>query len=339
MKILNLISDTVTQPCSQMLKTMFEAKVGDDVFGEDPTVNLLEEKIAHLFQKEKALFCPSGTMTNQIAIKTNTRALDEMICNSLSHVVKYEGAGYAWFSSISTQLIDRKDGKITPSQIQASLKPSFNWLSQSRLVVIENTCNAGGGTVYTLEEVKEIAQFCKQNHLKLHLDGARLFNALQSTGEKPEDWGPLFDTLSICLSKGLGAPVGSLLLGSAEDIALARRYRKIMGGGMRQAGYLAAAGIFALDNNIERLTEDHLHAKMLGEALLVAPSVESVVTPQTNILLYCLKDSVEGFHYLEDLEKHGVKASLFGPKLVRMVTHKDLTADDIHIACSIISKL
>jgi threonine aldolase len=339
MKMYNLISDTVTKPCKAMLEAMYKAEVGDDVFSEDPTVNHLEEKMAQLFQKEKALFCPSGTMTNQMAIKINTQALDEMICNSLSHVVKYESAGYAWFSSIATQLIDRKDGKITPEQIQASLKPRYDWLPRSRLVVMENTCNAGGGTVYTLAEAKEIAKFCRQNQLKLHLDGARIFNALQHSGESPQDWGPLFDTLSVCLSKGLGAPVGSLLLGSAEDIALARRYRKILGGGMRQAGYLAAAGIYALDHNLTRLKEDHQHAAWLAQALQSAPSVDRVSPPLTNILLYHLKETLDGAAYLEKLREKGVKASLFGPKMVRMVTHKDLSTQDIEQVCSIVSQI
>ncbi len=339
MKEINLISDTITIPCKKMLEFMFQAKVGDDVFGTDPTVNKLEEKVAKMFAKEAALFCPSGTMTNQIALKILTQALDEIICNSLSHVVKYESAGYALLSGLSTQLIYQKDGKITVEQIRESIKPVHDWLSRSKLVVLENTCNAGGGTIYTLAEVEKISAFCKEKKLKLHLDGARLFNAIVETGEKTEDWGSHFDTISICLSKGLGAPVGSLLIGSEEDIKLARRFRKVMGGGMRQAGYLAAAGLFALENNIARLKDDHNNAKLLAKSLENAPSTDSVTAPQTNILLFDIKKEIDIVEYLEKLKANGILGTAFGPKTVRLVTHKDVSEDDIDSVCEILKGL
>lgn len=339
MKEINLISDTVTIPCRKMMEFMFQAKVGDDVFGTDPTVNELEHKTAEMFGKEAALFCPSGTMTNQIALKINTQALDEIICNSLSHVVKYESAGYALLSGLSTQLIYQKDGKITVEQIKECIKPVHDWLSKSKLVVLENTCNAGGGTIYTLSEVEKISTFCKENNLRLHLDGARLFNALVETGEKTEDWGPLFDTVSICLSKGLGAPVGSLLIGSEEDIKLARRFRKVMGGGMRQVGYLAAAGLFALENNIARLKDDHTNAKLLAKSLENAPSIDFVTPPQTNILLFDIKKDIDMVEYLANLKANGIIGTAFGPKTVRLVTHKDVSGDQIAVACKILERI
>lgn len=322
-----------------MLEFMQKAEVGDDVFGSDPTVNELEEKVAEMFCKEAAVFCPSGTMTNQIAIKINTQPLDELICNSLSHVVRYESAGYALLSGISTELIYRKDGKIDVESVEKSVKPGQDWLSRSRLVVLENTCNAGGGTVYSLCEVEKISAFCRAGNLRLHLDGARIFNALIETEERTQDWGPHFDTISICLSKGLGAPVGSLLIGSAEDIKTARRFRKVMGGGMRQAGYLAAGGLFALDNNIGRLSEDHANAKLLAQALMNAPSVDFVTPPQTNILLFNIRKEVDMEDYLSRMRNKGILAHAFGPETVRLVTHKDVSRENIYAACGILEKL
>ena len=241
---INLISDTVTKPTPAMLQAMMAAEVGDDVFGEDPTVNALEKKGAALFGKEAAIFCPSGTMTNQIAIKCHTQPLDEVICDHYSHVYQYETGGYAYNSGVGINLIAGINGKITASQIDAAIKPIHDWLPLSKLVVLENTANKGGGSYYTLEEVRPIAALCREKGLSLHLDGARLFNALVETGETTQAWGNQFESISICLSKGLGAPVGSLLIGNQAFIKKARRVRKVMGGGMRQAGYLAAAGNF-----------------------------------------------------------------------------------------------
>ena len=266
--IIDLRSDTVTKPTAGMKEAMFSAPVGDDVFGEDPTVNALEEKAAKLFGMEAGLYCPSGTMTNQIAIRLHTRIQTEVICHKYSHVYLYEGGGIMANSLASVKLLEGDLGKITAEQVKASINPDDVHAPETTLVSLENTMNKGGGSIYTLDEVKPIRKVCDDNGLKLHLDGARLFNALAESGESPAAWGAQFDTISICLSKGLGSPVGSLLLGSKSDIKRARKVRKSWGGGMRQAGFLAAAGIYALDNHVVRLTEDHARARDLGKMLL-----------------------------------------------------------------------
>ncbi|MEL6944584.1 MAG: GntG family PLP-dependent aldolase, partial [Bacteroidota bacterium] len=281
---INLMSDTVTKPTPAMLAAMMQAEVGDDVFGEDPTVNALETRVAKMFGKEAALYCPSGTMTNQIAIKTHTNPLDEVICDVTSHVYQYETGGYAFNSGVSMNLLQGNNGKITASQVEAAIKPVYDWLPISKLVVLENTCNKGGGSYYTLEEIRPIRALCEQRGLKLHLDGARLFNALVETSESTETIGTEFDSISICLSKGLGAPVGSLLIGKEAFIKQARRFRKVMGGGMRQAGYLAAAGLFALENHVERLKIDNDRTKLIAEVLADLEYVENIRPVHSNIL-------------------------------------------------------
>ena len=321
----NLISDTVTKPTPAMLDAMFSAEVGDDVFGEDPTVNALEQKAADLFGKEAALFCPSGTMTNQVAIKCHTQPLDEVICDHFSHVYQYETGGYAFNAGVGINLIQGTHGKVTAGQVEAAIKPVHDWLPLSRLVVLENTANKGGGSFYTLDEIRPIAQLCRESGLALHLDGARLFNALVETGETTQDTGKHFDSISICLSKGLGAPVGSLLIGNQKFIKKARRVRKVMGGGMRQAGYLAAAGIFALDNHIERLREDNDRAKVLGGVLQELPWVDSVRPVQTNIVIFDLKPPLTAAVFLEKMKAEDILAAPFGPSTVRFVTHLDVT--------------
>ena len=318
---INLISDTITQPTPAMLEAMMAAEVGDDVFGEDPSVNALQEKVAAMFGKEAALFCPSGTMTNQLAIKVHTRPLDELICDKDSHVYQYETGGYAFNSGVAVNLIDGTYGKITAGQVEAAIKPVHDWLPLSRLVVLENTANKGGGSIYTLDEIKPISQLCRQRSLQLHLDGARLFNALVETGEDTKEVGALFDSLSICLSKGLGAPVGSLLIGEADFIARARGFRKVMGGGMRQAGYLAAAGIYALDHHVERLKEDHRRAKVLGRTLEALPWVAAVRPVQTNIVIFDLAAPLKADSFLAGLAGQGILAAPFGPATIRFVTH------------------
>lgn len=318
---INLISDTITKPTPAMLEAMMAAEVGDDVFGEDPSVNALQEKAAAMFGKEAALFCPSGTMTNQLAIKVHTRPLDELICDKDSHVYQYETGGYAFNSGVAVNLIDGTYGKITAGQVEAAIKPVHDWLPLSRLVVLENTANKGGGSIYTLDEIKPISQLCRQRSLQLHLDGARLFNALVETGEDTKEVGALFDSLSICLSKGLGAPVGSLLIGEADFIARARRFRKVMGGGMRQAGYLAAAGIYALDHHVERLKEDHRRAKVLGRTLEALPWVAAVRPVQTNIVIFDLAAPLKADSFLAGLAGQGILAAPFGPATIRFVTH------------------
>ena len=322
---INLISDTVTKPTSAMLQAMMAAEVGDDVFGEDPAINALETKAAALFGKQAAIFCPSGTMTNQIAIKCHTQPLDELICDHYSHVYQYETGGYAFNSGVAISLIEGVNGKITAPQVAAAIKPVFDCIPLSRLVVLENTANKGGGSYYTLDEVRPISALCKEKGLAFHLDGARLFNALVETGESTRDWGTLFDSVSICLSKGLGAPVGSLLIGEQDFIKRARRFRKVLGGGMRQAGYLASAGIYALDHHVERLKEDNRRAKVLGETLAEMPWVENVRPVRTNIVIFDLAALQTAAEFLEKIKAKGINAAPFGPSTVRFVTHLDFT--------------
>ena len=325
--MINLISDTVTKPTPGMLKAMLQAEVGDDVFREDPTVDALEIKVAEMFGKEAALYCPSGTMTNQIAIKAHTQPLDEVICDEYSHVYQYETAGYAYNSGVGINLIKGTNGKVTAEQVAAAIKPLYDWLPVSRLVVLENTCNKGGGSYYTLDEIRPISTLCAESGLALHLDGARLFNALVETGEQPAEVGRLFDSISLCLSKGLGAPVGSVLAGPKDFIQQARRLRKVMGGGMRQAGYLAAACIYALDHQVERLRKDNDRARRIGEVLSGCTYVDHVRPVQTNILIFDLKGNVTADMFLEELKSRGIMASAFGPQTVRFVTHLDFTED------------
>jgi len=322
---INLISDTVTKPTPGMLEIMWNANVGDDVFRADPTVNFLEEKAAAMFGMDAALFCPSGTMTNQIAIKLHTRPLDEMICDATSHVYQYEVAGYAFHSGIGVNLIEGSYGKITADQVQNAIKSPADWLPKSTLVVLENTTNKGGGNYYTLDEIIPIKNVCNNTGLKLHLDGARLFHALVETGDSTKNYGDVFDSISICLSKGLGAPVGSLLLGNNAYIKEARRIRKVMGGGMRQAGFLAAAGVYALDNHVNRLKTDHLNAKEIAGCLEKMNYVTSVKPVKTNIIIFDLQENWTATTFLDKLAKKGVKASAFGLKTVRFVTHLDVS--------------
>lgn len=325
MKI-NLISDTVTKPTKEMRKAMSGALVGDDVFGEDPSVNHLQEKLAKMFGMEAGLFCPSGTMTNQIAIKVHTQPLDELICEKTSHVYQYETAGYSFNSGIGVNLIDGSYGKITAEQIQKAVKPVYDWLPISKLVVLENSTNKGGGNYYTLDEIAKIKEVCVANNLILHLDGARLFNVLVETGESTQDVGQYFDSISICLSKGLGAPVGSVLLGKSEFIRQARRFRKVMGGGMRQSGILAEACRYALDNHIDRLKVDNANAREIGSFLSDLPYVESVNPVKTNIVIFTLKGE-KANNFVEKLAAHNIIASAFGEYQVRFVTHLEFTKE------------
>lgn len=326
--IIDLRSDTVTKPSKGMKEAMFSAPVGDDVFGEDPTVLALEEKIANLFGMEAAMFCPSGTMTNQIAIRLHTRIQTEVICHKYSHIYLYEGGGIMSNSMASVKLLDGDLGKITASQVAASINPDDIHAPETTMVSLENTMNKGGGSIYELEEIIPIRKVCDEYGLKLHLDGARLFNALAETGESPKDWGAQFDTISICLSKGLGCPVGSVLLGSKADIKRARKVRKVMGGGMRQAGFLAAAGIYALDHQVERLKEDHARAKSLGEMLLKKSFVSEVLPVATNIVIARLEGITPEF-FMEKLVEKEIKSVKFGPDLVRFVTHLDFGDDHL----------
>lgn len=327
--MIDLRSDTITKPTPEMLDTMMSAQVGDDVFGDDPTVNALQEKIASMFGMEGAIFCPSGTMTNQIAMKIHTRPQDEVICHKHSHVYLYEGGGMMSNSMLSPKLLEGDRGRITADQIQENINPDDIHFPKSSLVVLENTMNKGGGSIYDLEEIKRIKKICDENELKLHLDGARLFNALVETGEDPKEYGKLFDSISICFSKGLGAPIGSVLLGTKSAINESKRVRKVFGGGMRQAGYLAAACIYALDNNIDRLKEDHARARKIGKSLLQLSFVTEVMPVDTNIVIAKLDKSHSEEWFLEELEKKGIKAVGFGKGLVRFVTHLDFGDADL----------
>lgn len=322
---INLMSDTVTRPTSDMLAAMMQAEVGDDVFGEDPSVNALEAKAAQLFAKEAALFCPSGTMTNQIAIKTHTQALDEVICEEKSHIYQYEAGGFAFHSGVSIQLLKGKNGKLNADQVTAAIKPVYDWLPISKLVVLENTCNKAGGSYYTVDEIEPIRTVCQKHDLKLHLDGARLFNALVETNETTQTVGQQFDSISICLSKGLGAPVGSLLIGGELFIRQARRYRKVMGGGMRQAGFLAAAGSYALEHHIERLKEDNNRAKIIAATLANLSYIENIQPVHTNILIFDVKAPMTADSFLKQLKAKNILAVAFGPQTVRFVTHLEVT--------------
>lgn len=320
--LIDLRSDTVTRPTAGMKEAMFAAPVGDDVFGEDPTVNALEEKIAGLFGMEAGIFCPSGTMTNQIAIRLHTRPQTEVICHQYSHIYLYEGGGIMSNSHASVKLLTGDLGKITAAQIAESINPDDVHAPETTLVSLENTMNKGGGSIYTLDEIRPIHALCKEKGLKLHLDGARLFNALVETGESPADWGAHFDTISICLSKGLGCPIGSVLLGTKADIKRARKVRKVFGGGMRQAGILAAAGIYALDHHIDRLKEDHARARALGEILRNQPFVSETLPVSTNIVIARL-EGINPEELLKKLAEKNIKAVKFGKDLVRFVTHHD----------------
>ncbi|MGM0946587.1 MAG: threonine aldolase family protein [Bacteroidota bacterium] len=320
--LIDLRSDTLTRPTLGMKEAMFAAPVGDDVFGEDPTVNALEEKIAKRFGMEAAIFCPSGTMTNQIAIRLHTQIQTEVICHKYSHIYLYEGGGIMANSLASVKLLDGNLGKITADQVAESINPDDVHAPETTLVSLENTMNKGGGSIYTLEEVKPIRDLCQEKGIKLHLDGARLFNALVETGETPADWGAHFDTISICLSKGLGCPVGSVLVGSKADIKRARKVRKAFGGGMRQAGFIAAAGIYALDHQVERLKEDHIRARALGEMLSKLPVVSEVFPVSTNIVIARL-EGVSPEEFMKKLSDLKIKSVKFGKDLVRFVTHLD----------------
>lgn len=319
--MLDLRSDTVTLPTAAMKDAMMQAQVGDDVFGEDPSVNLLQDYAADLFGMEAALFCSSGTQTNQIAIKIHTQPGDEVICDALSHIYLYEGGGIAFNSGASVRLIQGNRGLFNAAQVVENINKEDVHFPVSKLVCIENTVNKGGGACWDWEELVKIKEICQNNQLGFHLDGARLFNALVAKNQNPQQYGQLFDTISICLSKGLGAPVGSLLLGSKKHIHKAKRLRKVMGGGMRQVGFLAAAGLFALQNNIDRLSQDHLHAKIVGEFLNQQNYIEYLLPVETNIVIFKLKDEFPAEQFLHSLQKQGIKAVTMGKNLVRFVFH------------------
>jgi threonine aldolase len=338
--MIDVRSDTVTRPTPAMLQAMLSADVGDDVYGEDETVDKLQRRAAELFGMQAALFCPSGTMTNQIGIRLHTRPGDEVICDELAHVYLFEGGGIAATSGASVRLLKGDRGRFTAAQVGEQInKRDDAHYAWTRLVSIENTVNKGGGACWDLAEVERIRAVCDEHQLALHLDGARVFNAMVAGNQSPRDYGRLFDTISICLSKGLGAPAGSLLLGSRENIVKAHRYRKMMGGGMRQAGYLAAAGLFALEHNVRRLQEDHARAKTLERELHTLPFVASVLPVETNIVIFSLEEGLSPDTFLQKLQSQGVKANSMGGQTIRFVFHLDISDEQLSALVETLRKL
>lgn len=337
---INLISDTITRPTEEMLDAMMTAKVGDDVFSADPTVIQLQEKLAKMFGKEAALYFPSGTMANQTAIKIHTQPAEQMICDKWAHVFNFEGGGAAFNSGISCCLIDGDRGMFTAEQVNSAINDPENYHTPiTSLVAVENTTNKGGGACWDFKELQKIRKICDENGLAYHLDGARLFNAMVATGENPKQYGDLFDTISICLSKGLGAPIGSVLLGTKADIKKAVRIRKLYGGAMRQVGYLAAAGIYALDHHVERLAVDHKRAKKIGKALNNSEYIKKVEPIETNIIIFYVNDDVKETDFVNALKEKEILIISMGDGKLRMVTHLDFTEEMLEIVIKEINGL
>lgn len=323
--IIDLRSDTVTKPSKGMLDAMLTAKVGDDVFDEDETVKALENKLAEMFGKPRALFFPSGSMANQTALKLHTNPGEQVICDKFAHIYNYEAGGASFNSGISCKLIDGNRGMFTAKQVEDAINPSAFYYAQTSLVEVENTANRGGGSCWDFEELIRIKQVCDTHNLGYHLDGARIWNALIAKNEQPDQYGKLFDTISVCLSKGLGCPIGSVLIGDEEIMRNAVRVRKVFGGNMRQVGYLAAAGLFALENNLERLAEDHLRAKEIGALLMQQPYIKSVEPIETNIIIFELNDDINEAQFIKGMDEKGVKLIGMGSGKLRLVTHLDYT--------------
>lgn len=327
--MIDLRSDTVTKPTPAMLEAMFSATVGDDVYEEDETTNQLQQKAADMFGMEAALFCPSGTMTNQIALRVLTQPQDEVICYSGAHIYKYEGGGLAYNSQVSTRLIHLKDGILQPQHVANNINDDNIHYPVTSVVALENSVNRAGGICYTAKQIKAVTDEARKHGLKNHLDGARVFNALAATGDNAQDYGQYFDTISICLSKGLGCPIGSLVLGSKELIKKAKRSRKVLGGGMRQTGYIAAAGVYALDHHIARLQEDHQRAKTIAQHLATKSYVQNMVSVQTNIVLFDLPNHATVDRLLAHLKDHGILVGMMDKLTMRFVTHLDFDDDQL----------
>lgn len=337
--MIELRSDTFTKPGISMMGAIMNADTGDDVFGEDPTVNKLEAMVAEMFGKEAAIYSPTGTMSNQIGIKCHTQPGDEVICEKQAHVYIYEGGGIAFNSGSQVKAIEGDRGRITAAQVEEAINPDDVHKARTSLVCLENTSNRGGGSCYDFPEIEKIAAVCKEHKLSLHLDGARLFNALVARGETPIQYGKVFDSISICFNKGLGCPMGSILTGSREYIKKARRVRKVFGGGMRQAGFMAATAIYALDHNVQRLELDHLHATQLAEALLANRFVNQVMPVETNIVIAELKSGFSAKSFCESLAANQVLALPIAKDKVRMVTHLDVSEEMIRQAITAIGEM
>ncbi|CAL1517325.1 GntG family PLP-dependent aldolase [Chitinophaga sp. MM2321] len=332
-------SDTFTRPGPGMLQAMLQAETGDDVFGEDPSINKLEAMMAAYFGKEAALYCPSGTMSNQVAIKVHTIPGDEVVCSNLAHVYIYEGGGIAFNSGAQVHAIHGDRGMINAAQVTAAINPDDVHKARTSLVCLENTSNRGGGCCYNWDEILLIQAVCREHGLALHLDGARLFNALVATGQDPKTYGQVFDSISVCLNKGMGCPMGSVLMGSKSFIKSARGIRKKFGGGLRQAGYMAATGIYAMENNIQRLEEDHLHAKQIAQALLEKSFTGHMLPVETNILIFEVTGNWTPKLLTDYLKKEDILVTAISPTQVRMVTHLDITPEMVEKTCEVIAAM
>ncbi len=337
--MIDLRSDTVTRPSPEMKDYMMKAPLGDDVFAEDPTVIKLEKMAAEMFGMEAGLFCPSGTMTNQIAVKAHTQPLDELIIHKLSHIYYYEVGGIAFNSGVSVKLCDGPNGFLTAEDVSKNVMPDQDWFPNTRLVCLENTTNKGGGACYELAQMKELSERSREHGLMVHLDGARLFNAIVKKGYTAGQIGPMFDSISICLSKGLGAPVGSLLLGKQAFIKKSRKIRKVLGGGMRQAGILAAAGIYALEHNIERLSEDHRRAKELESCLARQSYITNIRPAETNLVIFETVESLDAGLLKQSMAERGIEMVNMDASLVRFATHLDFTDDMLAHVCETLDNL
>lgn len=339
-KKINLISDTVTKPTAAMLKFMMKAEVGDDVFNSDPTVIALQNRMSEMFGMEGALFFPSGTMANQCAINLLTDPASQLICDKWAHVYNFEGGGASFNSGVSCKLIDGERGMFKSEQVENAINDTKNYhLPRTSMVAIENTTNKGGGACWDYKELEKIKTVCDKHNLNYHLDGARLFNAMVAENESPKQYGELFDTISICLSKGLGAPIGSVLLASKKNIEKALRIRKLFGGAMRQVGYLAAAGIYALDHHIERLSDDHQKAKAIGVALEKSNWIQFVEPIETNIVIFRVADHLKEIDFIEALKENGILISSMGEGKLRMVTHLEITDSMLEKIISVLKKI
>lgn len=338
-QMIDFRSDTVTKPGPEMLKYMMKAKVGDDVFGEDETTNKLQSFAAEMFGMEAALFCPSGTMTNEIAIKAHTQPGNEVICDKTSHIYNYEGGGVAFNSGCQVRPLNGDRGRITARQIEEVINPDDIHKAESTLVSLENTANRGGGSYYNFQDIIDIHHLCKSRGLKLHLDGARLFNALTETTQTPTDYGKVFDSISLCLSKGLGAPVGSLIMGSNDFIKKCRRIRKVLGGGMRQTGYLAAAGLYAIQHNVSRLTEDHRHAKQIAGVLAQKSFVGKMMPVDTNIIIFEVRGTETARSLSDKLAAKNIKVIPISASEIRIVLHLDITPEMVDRTISVLENL